>query len=233
MWQGEVYVEEALFLYRGEAGDNALHAHATLQLNVGLEGDISVKTEQAGLVTASAFYVKPGIKHALQPARQMLLILIEPQSVIARNLMNELGESSIGELMLPAIEEEIGKSELAEIADFLKKHFGREVEKLDPRLEMALEYLKVTALKGAVSRAASECGLSQARLRELAVTQLHIPLSKWLLWQSITRAFISLQNGSTFAEAAFDGGFSDQAHFNRSLKSLMGITPGTAKKSVE
>ena len=39
-------------------------------------------------------------------------------------------------------------------------------------------------------------------------------------------AFQSLAKGASLADAAYDAGFADQAHFTRILRDTIGVTPG-------
>jgi len=72
---------------------------------------------------------------------------------------------------------------------------------------------------------AATVGLSPQRLRALAQRQLGIPLPRWRIWQRLVRAVEALREGQPLAGAAITGGFADQAHFNRQMREMLGMTP--------
>lgn len=72
---------------------------------------------------------------------------------------------------------------------------------------------------------AAKVGLSPQHLRALAQHQLGMPLARWRIWQRLVRAAEALREGQPLAAAAITGGFADQAHFNRQMREMMGLTP--------
>ncbi|MEL6172406.1 MAG: AraC family transcriptional regulator, partial [Pseudomonadota bacterium] len=97
--------------------------------------------------------------------------------------------------------------------------------RIDGRLTKALEFLRTSELKGAIAAAAKVCGLSEPRLRAIAKEQLGVPLSKWLVWQATRRSALAMADGASLADAAYAGGFADQAHLTRTMGRIMGVTP--------
>lgn len=97
---------------------------------------------------------------------------------------------------------------------------------LDARLNAALNLLVDTRANDAVAQAAQHVGLSPSRLRALAQAQLGVPLAPLVMWRKLERAGASIMTGAGLAEAALAGGFSDQAHFSRTMRRVFGITPG-------
>ena len=170
--------------------------------------------------------VKPNVVHQLSPTSMVTLIFIEPQTEIARRLLEQAGDLEVGplddgpELFGPSIP-------LAEGLSSLDRATTVPAE-IDARLKSALTFLGETSGPRAISRAAEHTGLSTARLRALAQVELGTPLTAWLAWRRMERAGMALGAGASLAEAAFDAGFADQAHLSRATRQMFGITPGTA-----
>jgi len=102
----------------------------------------------------------------------------------------------------------------------------------DIRLVTALETLAENPGKVSIEDAAAIVELSVSRLRALAQKELGFPLSTWVLWRKLERAAQSLASGMDLAHAAIAGGFSDQAHFSRTMRRIFGITPMSARHSL-
>ncbi|HQT54450.1 MAG TPA: AraC family transcriptional regulator [Phenylobacterium sp.] len=104
---------------------------------------------------------------------------------------------------------------------------------LDPRLAAALQAMRRSSEAdvelGGVAR---RVGLSPARLRALARSELGAPLAHWRAWLQLERAIGALRRGEPLAAAAALGGFSDQAHLSRTMRRFFGVTPLTASRVV-
>lgn len=232
MWKGELFYAEYLVAYRGAAGDNSDHAHATLQISWGLKDALVLETGEGVIADSGPIVVRPGLQHRLHATPGVLLMLVEPQSAPARFILDRLGSNGAGPMPdlfpddLPRVRD------LRRIAETVMQIGGGGACHLDPRLARALAFLGQVPLKGAISAAAEEAGLSQSRLRTLANEGLGVPLSKWLLWAAVRRAGTALVEGASLADAAVAGGFADQAHYTRTLRNLMGVTPAMARAAL-
>ncbi|EED31205.1 hypothetical protein NOR53_2772 [gamma proteobacterium NOR5-3] len=180
-WKGEFCLGETWLVFRGRAGDNRPHAHATLQLTVSLGPEILISDENDRLVSGSALCVKAGKRHTLHPSKSVVLVLIEPQSQLADYVQRFAGDSDISEVT-PSLTAQINwGGELDMLLEPLDIGGNRLRSNLDVRLAEALEFLRTSPLKGAIAAAAKSCGLSEPRLRVIAQQQLGVPLSKWLI----------------------------------------------------
>ncbi|WP_425062079.1 helix-turn-helix domain-containing protein [Pyruvatibacter mobilis] len=227
-WKGEFYIGETWLVYRGRAADNRPHAHATLQLTVSLGLGISISDDQDLLISGSALCVKAGKRHTLHPSDNAVLVLIEPQSPLAHYVQSFAGDADISRVDPSFIAQVNWDGELETLFGCLELDSVRTHSQMDKRLMEALEFLRTAQLKGAISAAAKSCGLSEPRLRVLAQEQLGVPLSKWLIWQATRRSARAMAQGASLADAAYAGGFSDQAHLTRTMGKIMGVTPRQA-----
>lgn len=230
MWQGGLWFADGLMMYRGLSSDNSPHAHATLQLTASVSTPITLEDEAGKAISGNALFVRPGVTHRVSVASEITLILLEPQSRLARACLRMVGEEHIGNLpssLGDALRREARPLDIVSTleglvlsADFPERH-----ETADPRLQSAMEMLKHAPLNNAISRAAESCGLSESRLRAIAQQHLGIPLSKWVLWCALARASSAMVQGKSLVDAAIEGGFSDQAHFTRTARRVLGVTP--------
>ncbi|MEV0322894.1 helix-turn-helix domain-containing protein [Streptomyces sp. NPDC050658] len=96
---------------------------------------------------------------------------------------------------------------------------------VDPRVAYAVRSC------GAADRldsVAADVGLSPARLRSLVRAEVGIPLGTLRQWARLRAAVESLVvGGAAVAEAAVTAGFADQAHLSRTVRRLVGRTPGS------
>ncbi|MDF1627552.1 MAG: helix-turn-helix domain-containing protein [Parvibaculaceae bacterium] len=224
-WKGQFCIGETWLVYRGRAADNRPHAHATLQLTVSLGSEISISDDQDRLIPGSALCVKAGKHHRLHPSDNVVLVLIEPQSQLAHYVQSFAGDADISRVDPNLIAQVNWDGELETLFDCLELDSGEVESQMDTRLMEALKFLRTARLKGAISRAAKSCGLSEPRLRAIAQEQLGVPLSKWLIWQATRRSAQAMAQGASLADAAYAGGFADQAHLTRTMGKIMGVTP--------
>lgn len=226
LWRGDVCISEGVMAFIGHAGDNSPHSHATLQLTISHLEPLRLEDSTGTIHESKALYVRPGIKHTLLNSSKVTLVLIEPHSSLARYILSLCPSDAIGSLPAEIVSKLNTCNVAVEITGNLKELVLIEEEGFDPRLKQALLFLRHAPLKNAIKNAAMACQLSESRLRAIATHYLGVPLSKWVLWCAIARAGKATSQGESLAEAAVTGGFSDQAHYTRTLHKLMGITPG-------
>jgi AraC-like DNA-binding protein len=227
-WQGEFHFGDWWGAFRGGAGDNQPHAHATLQITLAHQDDVAIADAADNLVSGRALMVLPRVAHALSSNEAVTLILIEPQTSLARSLLDAAGTHEIAALPAEIAAQIDLHAPLPACLDHVSKTLPTPARTLDARLQKAIEHLQDQSEDNSLAAAATACGISESRLRTLAVEQLHVPLSKWVTWRKIRRGCQALANGSDLADAALAGGFADQAHFTRTMKQVIGITPGIA-----
>lgn len=227
-WQGAFHFGDYWAAYRGPAGDNALHSHATLQITLAIEGDQVVMADDQTVHSGKSLMVRPNTLHRLERHDQILLLLIEPQTPLCRSLLDLMGNADIAELPVSAAADFDARAPLPSCLDSVAAATGPPPQALDPRLQQAIRYLESAPEDLPLIAVAEHCGLSESRLRALAAEELRVPLSKWVLWRKMRRSAEELAAGADLASAAFAGGFADQAHFTRTMKKLIGLTPAMA-----
>jgi AraC family transcriptional regulator of arabinose operon len=229
-WAGEFAFVGAGVVFRGEAADNRPHLHATVQLTLGLDGQVTIDETSPGGTTRSAsgpaLLVRPGIVHALRAGPRVLLVLLPPQTRLAQRILQAAPAGGVAALPqdLTAVIDSTGP--LIHSLDALQAP-STVAPPADERFKRALAFLAITRGPRPIERAAAVAGLSVSRLRALAQAHLEVPLSRWLTLRQLQRAGLSLARGASLAEAAADAGFADQAHLTRQMRRTFGVTPAT------
>ena len=229
-WLGSFLFGRSVLVYRGQAADNSLHAHASIQLSVAQTGSLRILDAYGRLHTAPGMITRPGSRHILQPAQAVTLVHIEPHLPLANTLLAAAGEAGTSPLA-PAITESLRQAvSLNDCVVTLTQLAPPRNPVLDPRIAQALDWLAGTTASDAIAQAAAMCGVSDSRLRTLARESLGTSLSQWLAWRKLEASGRAMMAGAPLAESAYAGGFADQAHFTRTMRKVFGITPQQASR---
>jgi AraC-like DNA-binding protein len=222
-WQGSAFLGTGWAAFRGASAGNSAHAHPSLQIALSHIGLVTVHGQQ-GAIAGQAVVVAPNVVHTLQPADYVTLILVEPQTHLARYFADQFKGDGIGVLdrhvaanirmngLLPACLDDV-------IASLPSAPLS-----LDPRVESALALLQERDKQPLIGHIAQRVGISTSRLRVIAKQHLGVSLSDWIIWRKLERAGHLLAQGSNIANAAYGAGFADQSHFARAMRSHFGIT---------
>jgi AraC-like DNA-binding protein len=228
-WMGEIEFGEAWAAFRGQHSDNNAHSHAAIQVVTASKGEVTVVDSPEGaMLSAPSISIRSGVMHRLLPGERCTILLVEPQSTLGLRLQ-ELMVDPIAASPAPIAECLSSGEPLGRVIAALHEQLTSSPVEVDRRLLKAVEWIASHASEVPVSAAASRCGLSPARLRALANEQLGVPLAKLVLWQKVKVASGALLKGLPPAEAAAAAGFADQAHLSRTVRQVLGVTPGTVR----
>lgn len=97
---------------------------------------------------------------------------------------------------------------------------------IDRRIRRSVAALRVAPSRTTASLAHT-VGLSESRLRHLALEQLGVPLVRVRWWLQMRLVARALTRGFTLTNAAHEAGFSDAAHFTRTFRRMFGFAPST------
>lgn len=219
-WSGRIWIGRDWWGFEGGSGDSRPHAHLCAQVVTSLDSQARVETE-AGVVAAPVVVIPPGVRHRLlATAGPLRAIYPRPLGRLARRwrIAGEVAARSDLAGLLAA--EDLAAALDAEAA------LGED-QPIDERLRLVLD-----DLDGDLSLAdlAERAGLSTARLRALAQSELGAPLAHWRLWRRLEIAVLRLRAGESLAIAAAEAGFADQSHLNRAMSRFFGVTPLTVAR---
>lgn len=231
-WSGRFVFGDAWAAYNGPVAHNTLHEHAAIQLACSSEAIVTIIDFDGNKFSGSALLIRPLVSHAVSCTGSVLMFYFEPQSPLAFALLDLVGSEDVE----PIPDEVLHLIDLSQTPDHwierltpIERSAARE---LDTRLSFALSALAEAPGQLSIAEAGERCGLSESRLRTLAREQLGLPLSTWLIWRKLERAARELSCGASLADAAFAGGFADQAHFARAIRRMFGVTPKMAKDTL-
>lgn len=224
-WQGEYCFGPTWIAFRGISAENHLHAHAAMQLVVGK--NITVTDNSTFEKHGDGWLIPSGIKHRIIASSPIVILLVDPDSLFANALKPTKTNSSMV-ISLPSkiIDALLADTTLDITINKLQIQYQEGNDEIDPRLRAAITYLNTIDKRPTVESISIEIGLSVSRLRALSVQYFGIPFSKIIMWKQVNLAFRSLAQDAPLADAAYNAGFADQAHFTRILRDTIGVTPG-------
>lgn len=202
-WTGSLYFANGWAHYTGPAGDGDFHAHYVHQLVYAENEPATVHFADGSTASGAILFIPSNTLHQLQAHHEPLEILyIEPTLYEATanppKTVNDWRSS------LSSIEETIN----------------------DPRIEKALTAIdQVIDQKIYADHIAKEAGLSKSHFNSLFRKATNIPLRRYVLWRRLNIAGLIVMQGGSVTDAAHTAGFSDAAHFNRTMKDTFGVSP--------
>ena len=231
LWNGQFRFGSLFAVYFGPVDDNDLHQHAAYQLIVARDSKAKVLDKDGNEYCGTNLLIPPLFPHIICSEEPLISLYIEAQSNITGLLLQYSHGNSISTLPSTGLPFS-ADTPLTSIVDILNSYANITADIIDIRLKNILVKLGHNPGFLSIAQAANEADISTSRLRTLVREQLGVPLSTWLLWRKLEYAAKALAYGHSYAEAAIMGGFSDQAHFNRTMKNMFGIRPTIAINSL-
>ncbi|MBV8255148.1 MAG: helix-turn-helix transcriptional regulator [Chitinophaga sp.] len=221
-----------------------VHQHAVIQFTCSLDGKpFRVWTESDGWQHAEAVLIGSSVPHSLKEFdgwQVTTCIMPDVQTgrlvqdkVLAGKTIKYYLEKDI----LPVIDAlQITRKQLLSdsnifnsLTDTVFHHLLQEkpfTPPLDDRIKRVINYIRQHIHNKIVaSELASLIYLSEDRFLHLFREQVGAPLRQYVIWQRVAVATQALMEGQSIKVAAYEGGFSDQAHFSRNFSLMFGAQP--------
>lgn len=216
----DLTIGDGYAVYRGPIGSGGpIHRHGAFQIVMRVRGEVALVDSSGTCHQGPALVVSPMAPHRILAAPDLVTYYVEPHCLFADRLRQEYRTGIVTAPELAQLAEQ-------DVADACR---GPSRE-LDPRLVTALAVLADRYIS--MPDLAAALNVSPQRLRALARRELGMPLTRWRIWARLRRAVEALQSGVPVAEAAVTAGFSDQAHFTRQMREMMGLTPTVVARAV-
>jgi AraC-like DNA-binding protein len=233
-------------LYSGTLPDTDLHAHAAVTLIVAPNSPIRVEIETGGTIRTRSVLLDAGVRHRLvtlgSPVHVCFLEHHEPTTQRLRS--HFLATQPVAVDLVPPTRTVAPTSQLLAAGDWQNLLGGR-WQYAEPRTEERL----LVALRAAeamawahppaiatdrdrpgprgelVSVLARRAGLSASRLRHLFRDQFGVSPEHYRLWLQARGFLRGWRPTASMTSQALDHGYFDSAHFSRTWRRLVGITP--------
>jgi AraC-like DNA-binding protein len=228
----------AAMILWGPGFTSSKHKHHSVQLIMTLDGNLRIRGGVGEKWrSCGAALVRPDAWHEVDATdRQLLLAFVDP-------------ESDLGASLLEKISSPIHQIEEAEVRTWCKALgdpltltsdrvnswvltyllSGRRLPKLHPKVRRTLLVLReelTTRRNFTLNYLAGVAGLSQSRFMHVFTESVGVPVRPYVLWLRLQMACGEMMNGATVTQAAHRSGFSDAAHLTRTVRRMLGTTPG-------
>lgn len=210
-WSGELTLANGWAHYSGLAGDTSFHSHYPIQI-VFSEKNVAQVMFQNGAALRSKYIVIPSKAHhqLLKSEKAIELLFIEPS------------------LMTKEMEEVIT------LEDWLTYLRSAHQFIRDQRLLAALGKIESSLdTKITLERISKSAGMSKSLFTLLFRAQTGLPLRRYVLWRRLYHAIKAIGQGKNTTEAAQYAGFSDSAHFSRTMRKTFGVSPSGSVQRIK
>ena len=237
-WDGRLFLWGGCGLYAGPAFATTLHAHHALQLCIGVNGRFRLRSSVAApwRVYRGAVVLSDQPHQLDGQGKRVALLYLDPESTLARRitqLRNARGIFPVPPAALDVLLSRLGGLSEAEPTAQLCEELvetlapqGNAPAPLDGRVASAVELLRgIPERRMPLAELATAVGLSPSRLAHLFRAQTGLPVRRYLLWLRLGDALQQLAHGVSLTTAAHAAGFADSAHFSRTFRAMLGITP--------
>lgn len=233
-WTGSAWLHPGLGVFRGNAGDNALHAHYAHQVAIALEGEVEVTFADSRL-RGAGIAIPANVRHQLAPQR-VLLIYLDPTSASGRALFAQEGLLAralpapyCAKLLTAAqshasLQQVLAGSFSASVPTPVDQRLATVVAKLESSLDFGVNVDRDVL--------AAMVNLSPTRFSHWFVAQAGMPLRGYRKWLRLLVALNNVARTGHLTEAAHAAGFADSAHFSRTFRQMFGINPMAALQQV-
>lgn len=219
--------------FNGTAGDNQPHAHHAIQIVIA-ESPQSLWTEETGWASFTGVMIGADVRHQLAPTREAVsLIYVEADSdtgqALSHRILGAVSRLTNDELRQARqkLSDATGSAPDEWLVSVLTSAGPMPLDReRDERISRVIASLPTSLPERVpVAALAAEAGLSQSRFQHRFRAHTGMALRPYLRWRRLLDAMAAMMQGQTITDAALVAGFSDAAHFTRTVRRHFGIAP--------
>jgi len=210
-WTGELQLGSGWAHYRGLAGDTSPHSHYPLQALFCENCAADINIDGLEVHVRGSAVVPSNTPHQLKPTVGNVDILYVEPTLMSPDLfvLKKVGEWRDN---LCCAVRQVSDNKIAEALAIIDS-------RLDSKIPLA-------AL-------AKEVGMSKSSFTEKFKRATGLPLRRFVLWRRLYLAVRSVSEGISLTEAAHQAGFSDSAHFSRTMRETFGVSPSQGMLNIK
>ena len=214
------------------------HSHHCVQLVLALDGIVRIRPGPGHRwMMCSAALVRPDAPHEVSvPDSSILLTFVDAESALGAALMKNVDSdiNAVPEGTVSTWRRYLGDPGVLtpkRVEPWIRQQVLRDgrAPKIHPAVRRVLRVAREEIIhRGDLSleRLASVAKLSPSRLMHVFTESVGVPIRPYFRWLRMQIAIGQMMGGAKIAEAADRAGFSDAAHLARTIRRLMGMTPG-------
>ena len=222
------------------------HSHPVIQLVLATHGSFLSKDEEGHWNQKTGLLIAPNYLHECNAKDiPILSIDIDPESILGEWIMDnqlkgkyiiDYPSNKLVALDLDDFSSKLEGGKWKEIRIIIEKIFAFiKIERpslKDVRIDRILNFITKNIDNHIDTYMLMEVAhLSESRLLHIFKEIMGLPIRNYILWYRLKIAFTTLIEGRSLTEAAYQAGFSDQAHMTRTCVKMMGIPPSVLTKN--
>lgn len=223
--------------YSGPSFSTTRHSHFFSQLCLGNGRPFRLRGRDGRWRSYDAAFIPSGVSHQTEESGHPFTILLADPLTTGAGLFPDKeikpGEPAIDvsesfrdeRTDFGAILEKPGHAARSEILDLFARHAGVNAKQLDYRIFESIERMRTADPSRPLGEYAAQAGLSAGRFRHLFREHTGVAFSAYRLWLKMRKAVAALGRNPALVDAAYEGGFADQAHFSRVFRRSFGMSP--------
>ena len=244
--QSRIYVWDGVVMYVTREHLTKSHAHFPALLQIGLGTTFAITLDQGVRSYHDIVVMAPNVSHGTDSENQpYIAVLIDPDHALycyLHPLLNGEAIRSLPASCLDSFHVEFQQLVAGYLSlDEVKQLLMNLLSALNPnrllhlpwdtRILQACTYIKQLDPQHipTVAQVASHVGLSESRLMHLFSEQLSTSIRRYILWLRIRYAIKLWVAGHNLIDIALEAGFADQAHYTRTLRSMVDFAPSMLK----
>jgi AraC-like DNA-binding protein len=214
------------------------HKHHCVQLVMALEKSLRIRSGPGRKwIACGAALVRPDAPHEVHAVGDLVLLaFVDAESDLGTALLEHI-ESDITIVQDDTVStwrRQLGDPATldgARVEPWVRNHLlaERHSPKMHPAVRRVLRVVREeigSADDFSLERMAAVARLSPSRFMHVFTGSVGVPLRPYILWLRVQLAIGEMIRGTSIAAAAQRGGFSDAAHLTRTLRRMLGMTPG-------